>query len=148
MVGNSVRVNTLDDIVSKCIRERNDWVCEYENCELCGNYNFRGHPGGLHNSHFRGRRNRSTRWFPDNCFALCHKRHERMGDCPEEHAAWVRKELGEPRYDDLVLRANGHRKYTPQDRFDMNAWYRKQFKTMDRLRMDGEIGYIELVAWD
>lgn len=148
MAGKSVRVNTLDTIFSKCVRERSDWICEYDNCEFCENHSFRNYPGGLHNSHFRGRRNRSTRWFPDNCFALCHKRHERMGDCPEEHAAWVRKELGEDRFDALVLRANGHRKYTPHDRWEMNKHYASEFARMHSERMAGRMGYLILSSWD
>ena len=146
--GKSVRVNTLDLIFSKCIRERNNWICEYDNCDKCGNESFENYPGGLHNSHFRGRRGRGTRWLPDNCFSLCMKRHERMGDCPEEHAAWVRSELGDTRYDALILRANGHMKYTPHERWEMNKHYLSELSRMRRLRMDGEMGYIELIGWD
>lgn len=139
---------TLDNIFSKCVRERSDYVCEYEGCEYCQNHSFRPRPGGLHCSHFKGRRNRSTRWHPDNCFALCHKRHERMGDNPDEHAFWVRRKLGEPRFDELVLRGNGVRKYTPADRAEMNAHYRAQLKYLERRRRDGETGYLDIVSWD
>ena len=144
----SVRVGTLDTIFSKCIRERNDLVCEYDNCEYCGNHTFRNHPGGLHCSHFKGRRGRVTRWHPDNCFALCNKRHERMGDSPDEHTAWVRSELGDTCYDALVLRAGGHRKYTPHDRWEMNQHYNAQLKKMQRQRMEGQQGYLILTPWD
>ena len=71
-----------------------------------------------------------------------------MGDCPEEHAAWVRRELGDTRFDDLVLRANGHMKYMPADRFEMNVHYREQLKLMERQRADGVIGYIDLLSWN
>lgn len=144
----SVKVITLDNIFSKCIRERNDWICEYDNCDKCGNVSFRHNPGGLHNSHFKGRRNRSTRWHPDNCFALCNKRHERMGDNPDEHAAWVRRELGDTRFDDVVLRANSVRHYKPFDRWDMNQHYKAQLKKMQRQRLDGVQGYLILTPWD
>lgn len=71
-----------------------------------------------------------------------------MGDNPDEHAAWVRTQLGDVRFDDLVIRANGHRKYTPHDRWEMNAHYKAQYEYMKRRRMEGEVGYLPLVRWD
>ena len=147
-MGRSVRVATLDTIFSKCIRERNDWVCEYDDCKYCENISFRNYPGGLHNSHFRGRAGRVTRWDPDNCFALCNKRHEYLGNRPDEHSAWVCRELGDTRFDALVLKANGHRKYTPADRWEMNKHYNNELNRLLNERMNGVTGYITLVSFD
>lgn len=144
----SVRVNTLDTIFSRCIREQYDWVCAFDGCRYCENHSFRDYPGGLHCSHFKGRRGRSTRWLPINCFAICQKRHEWMGDNPDEHAAWVRRELGDTMFDELVLRGNGHRKYSGFDRWEMNQHYKAQYDYMYRKRMEGEQGYLPLVSWD
>lgn len=144
----SVKVGTLDTIFSKCVRERADYICEYSNCKYCGNHSFRNNPGGLHNSHFKGRRGRITRWMPDNCFALCNKRHEYMGDNPDEHAAWVRFELGDVCFDELILRAGGHRKYSGYDRSQMNAHYNAQFVKMKKQRSKGNQGPLILTAWD
>lgn len=141
-------VTTLDRTFSKLVRERADWVCEYENCHYCENHSFRNYPGGLDTSHFKGRRNRSTRWHPDNCAALCKPRHRFFHDNPDEHAAWFRSYLGDVRFDELVLRANGHRKYVPQDRSEMNAHYKAQLVYLERRRADGEMGYIDVVSWD
>jgi len=143
-----VKVGTLDTIFSKCIRERADWICEYEDCEYCGNHSFRNNPGGLHNSHYKGRRGRITRWDQDNCWSLCNKQHEHMGDNPDEHTAWVRGQLGDIRFDELVLRANGHRKYTPFDRYEMNVHYKAQLVKMQKQRMKGEQGWLVLTSWD
>ena len=71
-----------------------------------------------------------------------------MGDHPMEHAAWFRKLLGDSRFDDLVARAGGHRKYTPHDRWEMNAHYKSQYDYMKRRRMEGAQGYLPLVRWD
>jgi hypothetical protein len=71
-----------------------------------------------------------------------------MGDCPDEHEAWVRRELGDTRFSALVLRANGHMKYTPHDRWEMNKHYLSELSRMRKLRMAGEMGYIELIGWD
>lgn len=144
----SCSVDTLDVTFSKLVRERNDWTCEYSGCEYCGNHSFRHRPGGLHNSHFRGRRGRSTRWDLDNCFALCHKRHERMGDSPDEHAAWVRRQLGDVRFDELVRRANTPRKVTPLDRLEMNAHFRAELERIANLRAMGLVGYVEATSYD
>lgn len=138
----------LDNVISQLVRERADWRCEFEGCFYCGNQCFRHDKGRLHCSHFKGRRNRSTRWFPDNVFALCMKRHEYMGDNPDEHAAWVREKLGESRFDDLVLRGNGCRKYTPGEREEMYQHFRAQLKYLERRRSEGEQGYIDIVCWD
>ena len=143
----SVKVATLDTIFSKCIRESYNWICAYKDCEHCNNVSFRDSPGGLHTSHFKGRRKRSTRWFPDNCFALCNKRHENMGDTPHDHSKWVLGELGLSRYDDLIIRSNEPKKYTPHDRWEMNRHYNAQYKYMLR-RRETERGYLPLVRWD
>ena len=144
----SVRVATLDTIFSKCIRERSDWICEYDGCRYCENLSFRYEPGGLHNSHFKGRRKRSTRWFPDNCEAFCMKRHEYMGDNPDEYSDWKRRQFAEWKYDDLVLRANSVVKYTAHDRWEMNRHYKAQLNKMEQQRAMGDMGYLVLSAWD
>lgn len=71
-----------------------------------------------------------------------------MGDHPDEHARWVLRQLGDDRYDDLVRRANKPRKYTPQDRKEMNAHYKAQLAYLERRRSEGEAGYIDVVSWD
>jgi len=144
----SVKVTTLDTIFSKCIREQYDWICAYKKCEKCHNQSFRNNPGGLHCSHFKGRRSRSGRWYPYNCAALCNKRHERMGESPHDHSKWFLKRLGIEGYADLILRVNGNIKYTPNDRWEMNRHYNAQLKYLTRQRSEGKIGYLPLVAWD
>ena len=142
----SVKVGTLDTIFSKCIRERAGWTCEYEKCKWCGNYDLSS--GGLDNSHVYTRETRATRWFPDNCFALCRAQHRYFGKHPIEHRDFVLKMLGRSRYDDLVLRGNGHRKYTPHDRWEMNAHYKAQHVHLLRRRREGETSWLPLVSWD
>ena len=56
--------------------------------------------------------------------------------------------LGDTRHDWLVERMQNNFNYTPADRFDMNCHYRKELKRMQCERSDGNIGYLNLVAWD
>ena len=56
--------------------------------------------------------------------------------------------LGDTRHEWLVERLHDNFHYTPADRFEMNAHYRKELKTMQRERMNGKIGLLNLVAWD
>jgi hypothetical protein len=71
-----------------------------------------------------------------------------MHDSPDEHAAWVRSQLGDDNFDELVLRANTPRKYSPQDRREMFDHYKAQLKYMERQRNEGKRGYLPLVSWD
>ena len=71
-----------------------------------------------------------------------------MGDNPDEHAAWVRSQLGDDTFAEIVLRANSVRKYSPQDRAEMNEHYKSQLKYMERRRAEGERGYLPLVRYD
>ncbi len=142
----SVKVGTLDVIFSKCIRERSNWICEFDRCSWCGNYDLSG--GGLDCSHLYTRETRATRWFPDNCMALCRARHRYLGKHPVEHRNFYLKQLGESRFDDLVLRGNGHRKYMPYDRWEMNRHYNAQYKKMTRQRAEGSQDWLILTPWD
>jgi len=71
-----------------------------------------------------------------------------MGENPHDHKSFVFKQLGEVRYDDLVLRANGVCKRTKAERKEMLDHFKAQLKYMKRRRMEGEIGLIEFVEWD
>jgi hypothetical protein len=65
---------------------------------------------GLHNSHFYGRANENTRFEPDNCDALCHGCHRYFTANPEFYRTWKLKQLGQKRYDTLMLQAHTYKK--------------------------------------
>ena len=144
----SIKVKTLDDIFSKCIRAQYDWICQWQHCRFCKNFSFENNTGGLDCSHLYTRETRATRWFPDNCMAMCNARHRWIGKRPVEHTAHFRKFLGDSRFDDLVLSGNGHRKYTPYDRWEMNQHYKAMRAEQKRKRKNGIQGYLPLVRWD
>lgn len=61
-------------------------------------------------SHLWGRRNRATRWDQDNCVGLCSGCHAYFTANPIEHQDWFREHLGEERFEQLQLRAQGVKK--------------------------------------
>lgn len=133
----------LDIVFSNLIRERADWTCQ-----VCGK-EFPDRKGaGLHASHYWGRRGASTRWYGDNVWSHCFGCHQRLGSRPHEFRSWVFKQLGEPRYDELTLRANAPRKYSKADKKEMLVHFKAQLEYIKRRRMQGEQGIIEFVEWD
>lgn len=85
----------FDQVFSKFIRTRAKW-----NCENCGK-NFESNRGGLHCSHFYGRRAITTRFHPDNAMAHCVYCHKRLGENPDQHRELTFKKLGKERYERL-----------------------------------------------
>jgi tRNA U54 and U55 pseudouridine synthase Pus10 len=142
MTGGIKRTKT-DAVWSDLVRERADW-----SCEVCGK-EFPDRKGaGLHCSHFFGRRGASTRHHGDNCYAQCFACHQRLGSNPHDFRSWVFKQLGETRYDDLVLRANKPRKYSKAEKKERLEHFEAQLRNLKKRRANGELGYIEFVDWD
>lgn len=139
----SIKRDPLDAVVSDLVRERADWTCEH-----CHKVFPERKGAGLHCSHYWGRRNRSTRWMGDNLFAHCFGCHQKLGGSPHKFKAWVFKQLGETRYDELTLRANKPRKYTKADRKEMQTHYKAQLVYIRKRRSNGDLGYIDFVNWD
>jgi hypothetical protein len=94
-----IRIDKRDTLFSLIVRLRAAWMCD-----RCGQYFPKGH--GLQCSHFYGRRHKATRWDFDNAAAHCFGCHRRLGENPIEFAAWVRKHLGDVRYEELTQRHN------------------------------------------
>ncbi len=90
---------SLDSMFSRLIRERAGWRCEKCNRPLEMAKDL------LHCSHFWSRVNKSTRFDPDNCAALCWLCHHDLDGHPNEHRAWKRFKLGDKRFEALALRA-------------------------------------------
>ena len=132
-----------DKCMSFLVRERAEW-----RCERCNKYFPEGHRGGLKCSHYYGRARKSTRWFPDNLTSLCTGCHFYFGGARDEYTSFLRKELGEVLFDDLVLRGNKPRKYTKSDMAEMYTHYKAQLAYMEKRRMKGERGWIDFVQWD
>lgn len=95
-----IRISALDAKFSKFIRERDGWTCQrcFKKYEPPTN--------ALHCSHFWGRANKSVRFDPENCVALCHGDHVYFTANPKEHCDWFLKRLGQKRFDALQVRKN------------------------------------------
>jgi len=94
-----IRIDAADRYFSLYVRTRADW-----RCERCGTqYNVGSQ--GLHASHFWSRGRESVRYDSENVSAHCYFCHVELGGNPELHRAWKLKQLGQRRYDALMIRA-------------------------------------------
>lgn len=94
-----VRIDPADKFFSLWIRWRAGWKCE-----RCG-AQFEVGGQGLHCSHFWGRAREATRFDPENCVAHCHGCHAFLTANPELHREWKLKQIGEEKYNLLMVRA-------------------------------------------
>lgn len=95
-----MRIRKTDSEFSKYIRTRDKWTCQ--RCKT----RYPEKSKGLHNSHFWGRKNEATRFEPLNCDALCMGCHQYFEQNPEEFRAWKIKQLGEKKYNQLMVQAH------------------------------------------
>ncbi len=153
----SVKVATLDSTFSLAIREQYDYICaglplqnkdKHKGCKHCGNHSLR--EGGAECSHHYPRYHSAGRWHPDNCVCLCHEFHSELDQSPQIiQARFMRAVLGETRFDMLMERFHGTRKYMPYDRWEMNQHYRAQRRYIERLRTkEAAWGWQPMVSWD
>jgi hypothetical protein len=141
-----IKRTALDAVFSNLVRERADYTCQVCGKEFPGG---KGNSPGLHASHFFGRRGQSTRFHGDNVYAHCFSCHQRLGGNPHEFSTWVKGQLGETRYDELVLRANAPLKRTKAERKEMLEHFKAQLAYIERRRREkGETGLVEFVEWD
>ena len=73
----------------------------------------------------------STRWDPDNAAAHCFTCHMRFGENPLEFAAWIRRYLGDVRYEELQAR---HQKIVKRTKADLESLYQHlkgELKTLE-----------------
>ena len=138
----------LDAAFSDCVRERSNWTCE--RChKIYTDGQLRGKAAGLHCSHYFGRGSGSLmRHYGENCFAHCHGCHQYLSSRPHAFALWVRGQLGDTRYDELVKRWGTTHKRPKGEEDQMTVHFRAQFKYQRRRRNEGQIGRIDFMEWD
>jgi hypothetical protein len=89
-----------DDVLySTYLRKKRDYTCE-----RCKRIFPEGK--GLEISHYYGRRKESVRFDEANTDVCCTGCHRYFGENPGEYYAYKFKQLGETRYNLLILRAN------------------------------------------
>lgn len=120
-----LKYSRADKLFSDYIRKRDSYTCQrcQKHIEPPTSY--------IQCAHFYGRRGKSTRFDGDNAVALCGTIgfpggcHGYFQDHPKEFADFMRKRLGEARYNSLVLRA-----HTPQkvDEKLIVIWLKEELK--------------------
>lgn len=129
-----IRIDKRDKVFSELIRLRARW-----NCEACGRYFPKGH--GLQCSHFFGRRHQSTRYDLDNAAAHCYTCHMSFGENPTIFTAWIKKYLGDYRYEALELRHRKIVKRTKPEAEELYQHLREQYKALQSDPMHEVVGY-------
>ena len=104
-----IKVDLADSLFSQFIRLR-DKKCM--RCSSLVKFNNKGLPISHEASHFYGRGHEATRFEIDNVDCLCMPCHRRWGsDDREDYRAFKLKQLGQKRFDSLMLQSNTyHRK--------------------------------------
>lgn len=138
----AIKIAPEDALFSQLVRERAEWTCE-----ICGRQYPEGYRQGLHCSHYFSRKNRSTRWDPENAWAHCFGCHQRMGGNPHMFREWVERKMGD-RYADLVIRAHTPVLYKKPDILALRRHLKSQLDTMRARRANGETGRIEFTAFE
>ena len=139
----AVKRSPADIAFSKAIRESYDYECP--SC----NINYRHDPGYMHCAHVHTRKHRSTRWNAEfGAIALCAKCHRRFTDFPVEWGGFLRRHMGDSNYEEAKRRAWQSVKYSKQDQQEIKEHYRSEVERIEKLRMDGEQGFIRCVSYD
>lgn len=140
-----MKLTTTDSILSKCVRERANWVCE-----SCGTISEDGRATGgdraMQHSHFQGRKHKRTRYMMENGLCLCASCHARVEEDPYLHNKLYSEIWGEGMAE--LLSQLKHEPYKPPmtwKEFEKQATkhYKKEFERMRGLRLEGEQGRIE-----
>jgi len=78
---------------------------------------------------------------------LCHERHAYLETHNAEEAIFFGALLGD-KYESLIIRMQGLYRYKPWERAEMSAHYHAQRKHIEKRRLKGETGFIDVVSWD
>ena len=136
-----IKRTPADDAFSKCVRERNDYICE-----RCNAVHQRG-SGGLHCSHIYSRSHRTIRWAGDNAQALCFACHQWYGKNPADSGLWINDLMGEGCMAILREKLNSKVKVPKIEEKDIAKHYREQLRILEKRRAEGETGRIEFESY-
>ena len=118
-----IKVSQADRLFSEYIRKRDGGKCR--RCMMPLGYKR------LQNSHFFGRRYRSVRFEPDNCDAMCPTCHRVMGENPNSFNEWKKRQLGEKKFNRLIVRAHKGRPVKKHDEKLIVTWCKDQLKKLE-----------------
>lgn len=141
---NGIKTTPADFWFSRCVRERNDWICEG-----CGK-KYPEFAQGIHCSHYFSRGNWSVRLEPLNAFAHCFYCHQKLGSNPHLFVEWTKAVLGD-RYAVLVelsqniTRAKESRQ--TKGKGEIARHYQNEYLRMVSMRARGVTGRIEFTGY-
>lgn len=144
-----MKLTVCDTILSKCVRERNNWICE-----SCGIISEDGRATGgdraMQHSHYQGRKYKRTRYMMENALCLCAKCHARVEEDPYAHTELFTSIWGKGMAENLSQL--NHQPYKPVGgwkEFEKEAakHYRKEFERMRSMRLEGNKGRIEFEGY-
>ena len=128
------RIDKVDTIFAKCIRERDDNTCQW-----CGRQD-----GTMNCSHIFGRRHAATRWQPDNAVCKCFSCHRKWHENPVEGFRWLETYLGQGMIDILREKAYSVRKIKPAEKAEIYEHYKAEYLRLMEERMNGAQGKLTL----
>ena len=79
---------------------------------------------------------------------MCKKCHRRFTLFPLEWGDFLRREFGDPWYDEAKRLSWETRKFTKAEQKEIAAHYMAEEERIKQLRADGVQGYIKLVSYD
>ena len=133
---------TMADVYfSKAVREAQDYICE-----SCGHYG-RHEPQAMDLSHYFGRRHKRTRFEPLNASCLCRGCHNRLGESPHDHRAFIEDKLGPQKYGILVELHNQIVKIPKAVEKEIAKYYRQEEARIKAERDNGATGVISIVGY-
>ena len=113
-----------DRLFSEYIRKRDKGICK--RCMYAPGWKK------LQNSHFFGRRYRATRFHPDNCDAMCPTCHRVMGENPNAFNEWKKRQIGEKKFNALIVKAHRGKVVKKRDESMIVAWCKQEIKKLDK----------------
>tara|TARA_R100001082_G_C4325108_1_gene142946 strand:- start:491 stop:934 length:444 start_codon:yes stop_codon:yes gene_type:complete len=146
-----MKLTQADIYLSKCVRERANWICEYPGCGIISQHGrMTCGDRGMHQSHFIGRKYKATRYRPENSLCLCAKCHAEVEENPYLHNKIFIEIMGEGMAEMLTeLKHQAYKPISGWKTFEKEAakHYKKQLKEMRELRDYGEQGRIEFQGY-
>jgi hypothetical protein len=121
----AIKRTPLDILFSKYLRIRSKGICA--RCKHFFDWKYQ-----MEVSHFKGRRSKSGRWNEDNVDPTCKGCHRFFEENPHEYVEWKKKQLGEERYDKLILRLNLPSKgLNKVDESMLKLYYKKKLEEIE-----------------
>lgn len=113
-----IKLRPADTIFSQYLRKK------HGRCEICGRSDIK-----LEAAHFYSRRNESVRFDEENVHCLCFTCHRKSHEDKSYYEDWIKKKLGQKRFDLLTLRAHTTAK---KDDEAIKIYYRNKLKELNK----------------